>query len=401
MVGLWLTEGKGKHAVESMAWLGGKWKSSEVLLVVRGMEQTISWERVLQKLSLRMDASKAPLAWLMERKGRKVEVAVMERWGLLNSVGLSDFEQRRWEVRRAVFSSGRTHDFRPGRYYASHRSVGGRKTFWKVDFHSLETSFVLMLDEAGSQITSDLEVVKRDGKLDLEVELVFGIQKRVEAMEWLDQYCTSHPDEVIAIGGPGHREVTELTQPYRTHESVFCRATHGECARASFANALRYVVGKVPALEMIRKGRIGVRSLAELQVWNEKNLGRCRLNKCDVSILEGHSKWMGDRVAGVLMIRIVAVGALGERLDHVVVLDAMKGHVLDPVERFALANRPGVLGACLGQGSDSFEVAQVRELHLQPVGKGKKNRKKSGTQRSDSRKRKKIVLKPELVARSS
>ena len=87
-------------------------------------------------------------------------------------------------------------------------------------------------------------------------------------MEWLDQCCTSHPDEFVVIGGPGHREVTELTQPYRTHESVFGRATHGECAHASFANALHCVVGEVPALEMIRKGPIGVRSLAELRVWN-------------------------------------------------------------------------------------------------------------------------------------
>ena len=64
-----------------------------------------------------------------------------------------------------------------------------------------------MLDEEGSPITSDLEVMKRDGKLNLEVELVFGIRKRVEAMQWLDQYCTSHPDELVAIGGPGHGEM--------------------------------------------------------------------------------------------------------------------------------------------------------------------------------------------------
>ena len=195
--------------------------------------------------------------------------------------------------------------------------------------------------------------------------------------------------------------MTELTQPYRTHESVFCRATHGECARAFFANALRCVVGEVPALEIIRKGPIGVPNLAELQVWNEKNLRRYRLKKCDVSILEGHRKWLGDRVTGVFMIRIVVVDALGECLDHVVVLDALKGHILDPVERFALANRPAVLGTCLGQGSDSFEVAEVRELQLQPVGKGKKSQKKSGKLRSGSRKRRKIVLNPELVVRRS
>ena len=152
---------------------------------------------------------------------------------------------------------------------------------------------------------------------------------------------------------------------------------------------------------MIRNGPMGFRSLAELQVWNEKNHRRYRLTKCDVSILESYSKWMSDRVAGVFMIWIVAVDALGERFDHVVVLDALKGYILDPIERFALANRPGVLGACLGQGSDSFEVVEVRELQPQPVRKGKKNQKKSGQQRSDSRRRKKITVEPELVARRS
>ena len=66
---------------------------------------------------------------------------------------------------------------------------------------------------------------------------------------------------------------------------------------------------------------------------------------------------MSDPVAVVFMIGIIAVDAHGERLDPVMVLDALKEHILDPVERFGLANRPGVWGACLGQGSDSFEVA--------------------------------------------
>ena len=103
----------------------------------------------------------------------------------------------------------------------------------------------------------------------------------------------------------------------------------------------------------------------------------------------------------MFVIRIVAVDVLGEYLDHVVVLDALKEHFLDPVERFALANRPGVLGACLRQGSDSFEVTEVRELQLQPVGKGKNNRKKYDKQCSDRRKWKMITLEPELVARRS
>ena len=88
-----------------------------------------------------------------------------------------------------------------------------------VDLRSLETSFVPMLDEAGSPITSDLDLMKRDDKLNLEAELFFGIHKRFEATEWLDQCCTSHPDEFVPIGGPSNGEVMEPTQPY-------CSAMH-------------------------------------------------------------------------------------------------------------------------------------------------------------------------------
>ena len=99
------------------------------------------------------------------------------------------------------------------------------------------------------------------------------------------------------------------------------------------------------------------------------------------------------------MIRIVASGDLEERLDHVMVLDAQKSHVLDPVERFE--NRPSVLGACLGMGCDTLEIAEIRKLELQPVGKGKKNRKRSRKQRSESIKTKKDLMNHELSGRKT
>ena len=101
---------------------------------------------------------------------------------MLNKIGLSESDQRRWEVRRVVCASGKLHGFRLGQYYASHRSVGGRKTFWKVDFHTLEASVWSVLDLAGSLVTSDIEVTpNRQGTS--EVELLFGTWKKAQALE--------------------------------------------------------------------------------------------------------------------------------------------------------------------------------------------------------------------------
>ena len=90
MAGLWVTDGKGKRAVDAMAWLGGKWRSSEVLLVAGGIELTLSRDRVLGKLDIGAAASVVLLAWLRERKGRRFETKVLRRWGLLNKIGLSE-----------------------------------------------------------------------------------------------------------------------------------------------------------------------------------------------------------------------------------------------------------------------------------------------------------------------
>ena len=47
-----------------------------------------------------------------------------------------------------------------------------------------------------------------------------------------------------------------------------------------------------------------------------------------------------------------------------------------------------MLSDCLGIRCDSLEIAEVRKLELQPVGKGKKNCKRSGKARSGSTKKK-------------
>ena len=99
-------------------------------------------------------------------------------------------------------------------------------------------------------------------------------------------------------------------------------------------------MGEGTSLEILHKGPLRVQRLAKLQIGSEKNLGRYRLRKCDFSVFESHTKWMSDNEAGIFLIRIVALDVIGERLDQVVVLDAQRGHVPDPVERFALSNCP-------------------------------------------------------------
>lgn len=84
-----------------------------------------------------------------------------------------------------------------------------------------------IVDAPGIPVTSDLEISKTRKLVNLEVELVFGSSKRSEALEWLDEYFHSRPDEFIIIGGPRHQEPTALTGPCPTSTSFFSeRHTH-------------------------------------------------------------------------------------------------------------------------------------------------------------------------------
>ena len=194
IAGLWITDGKRARAFEVIEWLGGKWRSSEVLLVAGSIELTLSRYQVLQKLSVGTEVSTVILAPLKERKGRGFDVEVTGRWGLLNKLGVSESKQSRWEVRRVVCASGRLQCFRARQYCTSRQSVGGRNTFWKVEFHTLEAIVVFAGDAKGSPVRDDMEFVQRDGQVNLEIEHVFSKQKKAETFVWLDRYCTRHLD---------------------------------------------------------------------------------------------------------------------------------------------------------------------------------------------------------------
>lgn len=82
--------------------------------------------------------------------------------------------------------------------------------------------------------------------------------------------------------------------------------------------------------------------------------------------------------SGTFLIRIVSLNALEGRIGHLVVLDAEKGHSIDTVECLGLENQLVVLKDCFGGSCGSVEMAEVKELEMKPVGKGKQNRRNTG-----------------------
>lgn len=120
---------------------------------------------------------------------------------------------------------------------------------------------------------------------------------------------------------------------------------------------------------MIQLGPVRIRNLAELQVPREKYRGQYRLNNCNIPVMEDPGKWILDRSKGMYLVRITALDAAGEQIDHLVIVHADKGIIIDPIERNALSNRLGVLEACFGGECGSFEMPEVHQLECQHIGK--------------------------------
>ena len=334
-------------------------------------------ERASSLLSHQVDDFAVLLAWLRDMPERKFDVSFLRRWGFLSIEEASEEGFRRWEVKRIVLGSGNVEGFRASCHYASHHSHGGRKTFCKVDFHTLETQQVSIPDGPSSPITSDVEVsysAEVNGPL---VNLSFGSKKHVKYLEWLDEYCCSHKDTFVTIGDPGHRNYTEKTKPFRTTVPTFCRATYGECVRASLANALSRLVSTSIALEMLRQSPVSCTSLAAAQLWLEKNMSRYRLRNCGSLVMWTLDDWMNDAKEGMFLVRLIGTDSMDETIDHAVVLEANHGLLIDPLEGFALEKRTGVFSTCLGDMCESFDVSEIRIIEIQPSGKGKKKRRKS------------------------
>ena len=159
----------------------------EICLFSRIGPAFFSSERARSLLSHQVDDFAVVLAWIRDKPERKLDVSFLRPWGSLSIKEASEEGFQRWEVKPIVLGSGNVEGFRAGCYYASHRSHGGRKTLWKVDFHTLEMQQVSIPNSLGSPITSDVDVsysAEVNGPL---VNLSFGSKKQVTHFEWLDE----------------------------------------------------------------------------------------------------------------------------------------------------------------------------------------------------------------------
>lgn len=177
--------------------------------------------------------------------------------------------------------------------------------------------------------------------------------------------------------------------PY-SRQAFFGYSENGECLRASLINAL-YSVGHDSAAETILLYcRILVRIIAEAHCCIEKNLSLFRLCKEDVSLLDGTEKELKAKKQDVFLVRVKGSEEDGGEIDHVVVVDAGRGIVLDLVEKVALRLKSEVFTGCLGRGSISTEEAETRRPEIQKTGKGKKNRQMSRAKRQEEEMRKPV-----------
>lgn len=80
--------------------------------------------------------------------------------------------------------------------------------------------------------------------------------------------------------------------------------------------------------------------------------------------------WMNDTKEGVFLVRFMGTDAMDVTIDHVVMLDANDGLVIDLVESSELKKRRDVFSACLGDIPESFDVGEIRRINIQPSGKG-------------------------------
>ena len=106
-------------------------------------------------------------------------------------------------------------------------------------------------------------------------------------------------------------------------------------------------------------------------------MGRFRLCKVQHSILESAERWLEERRDCIFLERLKDSDREGAGIDHVVAVDANKCIFLDCMEELALKLQSGVLAACVGDGNDLDEVAEIRRLEVQKSGKGKSDRRKS------------------------
>lgn len=145
------------------------------------------------------------------------------------------------------------------------------------------------------------------------VQLSHVIHKPAEFVEWLADYCRSHLDLHITLGGNGVRKSGNGTIPFMLkHVSGLCLASLGECLRAATANAAMVKHGEALARKCLENVGIPARTLPDAQRWLEKHTGCYHLRKDDHIILTELSSWLEEFADGVCLLHLVFRGYFEE-----------------------------------------------------------------------------------------
>lgn len=222
------------------------------------------------------------LGWMKNRPSRYLDIVTAKRWGMDEmNVGFSEMaeEGKRYEIKRILLSSGRKSGMKMDKYYGSDKRKGNVKTFWPITFASLLINLP-PINEVGSPISSDLEEVDPGCWLNGQPKVMIQNNGRTLAnyLDMVDKWCSKNKDVPLSIDTPGHRSKSEDTRDFMGRNcTIFCYSPHGECIRASLANALNATFNSELAKQMLKKGLLGFKSLGQCGPWLQSHFSRVAL----------------------------------------------------------------------------------------------------------------------------
>ena len=258
-----------------------------------------------------------------------------------------------------------------GHYYASSSLHGGPETFYEIDIKSLRLRM-----RGGTRVnfnvqpgTSQSRKQKQPPTKPTATVIRKGAWSRRERLlrDVVRRFCSAHPGWSVVIGGPGARTVSHETGKFTEKSAgrIFMSASEGECVVAAIVNAIDVVRGRAAATEA--KEYLAEQNPHYLRVATcAAHLQKMRM-RCDVRKVPRASKemfkkdpfgWLGGAAHGVWIVRLKQRNVV----DHCVVVDGVRGLILDSAEEYPLRLSAEALRLCGGSAATNLEVAEAREI---------------------------------------
>lgn len=147
--------------------------------------------------------------------------------------------------------------------------------------------------------------------------------------------CKRQTDRPVTVHAPGNRTQAPIAQHHSwIHTSVFCRSNEHECMRAALVNAVN-VFNRRDAETLLSLGPIPDDRFGTVNTWLEQKFCQYALCHCRTGT---HPKndWVMKQTERVFLLIISAADALGDKLEHVVVIDAASQAIIDCCEPHTL-----------------------------------------------------------------